>query len=242
MTDLSDEPNVQAGQAASPAPAGQAVVCVRGEATVEADPEIVLLSVSVSARARDRAEALGNLSRRNEEFLVLVRSYGPAIEKIETSHLSVYPELRRGREERARWYRGTVRTRLTVADFPVAGELVGRISDMELCTIDGPWWQLRASSPVYREARITAAKAAVTRAAEYAAAVGSRLSGLIELADVGLGGQGRPVRTFANARLHEASSGPEDGPVVIDLEPETQIVQASVEARFTMTQPASLDG
>jgi hypothetical protein len=235
MTDLRDEPSTQAGPLAA---AGQAIVCVRGEATVEADPEIVMLSVSVNARARDRAEALGNLSRRNEEFLVLARSFGPAIEKIETSHLSVYPELRRGRDERIRWYRGTVRTRLTVADFSVAGELVGRISDMELCTIDGPWWQLRPSSPVYREARITAARAAVTRAAEYAAAVGGRLSGLLELADTGLSAPGRPVRAFAAARLADTAGGPDDGAAVIDLEPETQVVQASVEARFTMTQPA----
>jgi hypothetical protein len=37
-----------------------------------------------------------------------------------------------------------------------------------------------------------------------------------------------------------AAAAPEEAPVVIDLEPETQVVQASVEARFTMTQPGSL--
>jgi hypothetical protein len=31
-----------------------------------------------------------------------------------------------------------------VADFSVAGELVGRAADLELCAIEGPWWQLRA--------------------------------------------------------------------------------------------------
>lgn len=217
-----------------------ATVSVRGEATIEAAPEIVIFSVSVSARARGRREALENLSRRNDEFLALVRSFGEAIEKTETSGVSVYPELRRGRDEKVRWYRGTIRTRLTVADFSVAGELVGRVSDLELCVIDGPWWLLRAGSPVYREARVTAARAAVTRAAEYAEAVGGQLTGLLELTDTGMSGPDGHARWMATARQAAAPGGHGEAPVVIDLEPETQVVQASVEARFTMTQPGSL--
>lgn len=225
------------GSADAPAP-GPATVSVRGEATVEAGPEIVVFSVSVSARARDRRDALANLSQRNDEFLALVRSFGPAVEKAETSDVSVYPELRRGREEKVRWYRGTIRSRLTVADFTAAGELVGRIADLELCVVTGPWWQLRPDSPVYREARVLAARNAVTRAAEYAEAVGGRLTGLIGLADTGMGG-GHPVPVFAAARAM-ADAGAEEAPAVIDMEPEAQVVQASVEARFTMTQPSSL--
>ena len=222
--------------------AAPATVSVRGEATIETSPEIVVFSVSVHARARDRREALANLSQRHETLLRLVRGFGEAIEKTETSGISVYPELRRGREEKVRWYRGTVRTRLTVADFPVAGDLVGRVSDMELCVVDGPWWQLRTGSPVYRDARVAAAQAAVTRAAEYAAAVGGTLISLLELADTGLSSSSRhPVAVGASARAMAARRGGEDeAPVVIDLEPETQVVQASVEARFTMSQPATL--
>jgi len=221
-------------------PEAAATVSVRGEATIEADPEIVVFSVSVNARARDRREAVANLSQRNDAFLELVRSFGQAIEKAETSGVTVYPELRRGREEKVRWYRGTVRTRLTVTDFSVAGELVGRISDMELCVIDGPWWQLRTGSPIYREARLTAAREAVTRAAEYAEAVGGTLTGLLELSDAGMSSAGRHPVGIAFGRAMAAHKGPEETPVVIDLEPETQVVHASVEARFTMTQPASV--
>ncbi len=222
-------------------PEAAATVSVRGEAMIEADPEIVVFSVSVNARARDRREAVANLSQRNDAFLELVRSFGQAIEKAETSGVTVYPELRRGREEKVRWYRGTVRTRLTVADFSVAGELVGRISDMELCVIDGPWWQLRTGSPIYREARLTAAREAVTRAAEYAEAVGGTLTGLLELSDAGMSSAAPHRMAFsAGARAGAPRGGQEETPVVIDLEPETQVVHASVEARFTMTQPASV--
>ncbi|HEX4064034.1 MAG TPA: SIMPL domain-containing protein [Streptosporangiaceae bacterium] len=230
-------------EALDPARAGgpprSPTVIVRGEATVETSPEIVEFAVSVRARARDRREALANLSRRNDEFLALVRTFGEAIEKTETSGVSVYPELRRGRDEKVRWYRGAVRVRLTVADFSVAGELAGRVSDQEMCELEGPWWGLRPGSPVYREARLKAARAAVTRAAEYAEAVGGTLTGLIELADTGMSGRGHVAAFSARAR-RSPSDEPEDGPAVIDLEPETQVVEAAVEARFSMTQPSSL--
>ena len=222
--------------------AAAAMVSVRGEATVEAEPEIAVFSVSVSARDRDRRKTLATLSRRNDQLLALVRSFGAAIEKAQTSEVSVYPELRRGREEKVRWYRGTIRTRLTVADLAVVGELVGRISDVELCVIAGPWWELRPDSPVYREARVSAARDAVTRAAEYTEALGGRLTGLVELADTGLGGGGHPARMLAAARAAPAFETEEEAPAVIDMEPETQVVQASVEARFTMVQPPSLRG
>jgi uncharacterized protein YggE len=233
MSDSGDTPSTSA----SPA-----TVIVRGEATIEADPEIVVFAVSVQARARDRREALENLAQRGAEFTTLVKSFGQAIEKVETSGVSVYPELRRGhRDERVRWYRGAMRSRLTVADLSVAGELVAKLSDLELCLIEGPWWQLRTSSAVYHDARTQAARAAVTRAAEYAEAVGGRLLTLIELADTGLTAPPHTVPLHYAARQAMASAAPtEETPVVIDLEPETQVVTATVEARFTMTQPSSL--
>ncbi|HLX50911.1 MAG TPA: SIMPL domain-containing protein [Streptosporangiaceae bacterium] len=217
-----------------------ATVTVRGEATIETDPEIVVFAVSVQARARDRREATENLARRSAEFTTLVKSFGDAIEKAETSRVSVYPELRRGRDERVRWYRGAVRSTLTVADFSIAGELVAKISDLELCLIDGPWWQLRPGSAVYHDARTQAARAAVSRAAEYAEAVGGRLLTLIELADTGLATPSHPPLRYAASRAMPSAAASEETPVVIDLEPETQVVTATVEARFTMTQPSSL--
>lgn len=216
-----------------------ATVVVRGEATVEADPEIVLFAVSVRARAKDRREALANLAQRNEEFTAAVKSFGEAVERIETGEVSVYPELRRGRDERVRWYRGALRARLTVGDLAVAGELVSKLSDLELCVVEGPWWRLRPGSPVYREARIQAARAAVTRAGEYAEAIGGRLLSLLELADTGTAAPQRlPPFPVAYAAAQKASQ--DDTPAVIDLEPEIQIVQATVEARFTMSQPPTL--
>ena len=48
------------------------------------------------------------------------------------------------------------------------------------------WWALRPDSPVYRDARLAAARDAMVRAREYAEAFGGSIAGLIEAADAGL--------------------------------------------------------
>jgi hypothetical protein len=220
------------------------VVSVRGDATLEVQPEIARLQVSVTAEARDRRAALETLSRRNDDVLALVKSYGDAIERVETRGLSVYPVLHhrdsKRREEKVRFYHGTVRSMVTVADFAVLGELAARLGDMEMTDVEGPWWGLRRSSPVYRQARAEAARAAVTRASEYAEAVGGTVTALLELADTGLSGGAMPQPRAMRAMAAAGPAGAAPEPPPLDLEPAVQTVQALVEARFTMTQPATL--
>jgi uncharacterized protein len=219
------------------------VVSVRGDATLEVPPETARLQVSVTSEARDRRAALETLSRRNDDVLALVKSYGDAVERVETRGLSVYPVLHhrdsKRREEKVRFYHGTVRTMVTVADFAVLGELAARLGDMEMTDVQGPWWALRRSSPVYRQARSEAARAAVTRASEYAEAVGGAITALLELADTGLS-RGVTAVSRAMRATAQPAGGAAPEPPPLDLEPEEQIVQAQVEARFTMTQPATL--
>jgi uncharacterized protein YggE len=204
------------------------VVSVRGETAVEVKPEIVTLLIAVTARAPGRPELTSIISVRNAECLAVVRCYAGAIEKIQTSRLSV--TLDHG------VCCGSVRNRLTVSEFSVLAEMVGRLAAAGLATVDGPWWQLRPDSPVYRQARAAAAREAVIRATQYAEALGGRLTGLLELADVGLSIESRaPVRARAAGRARRQPVRPGDARPAIDLEPQAQIVHAAVQARFTMS-------
>ncbi|RFS81864.1 DUF541 domain-containing protein [Actinomadura spongiicola] len=214
------------------------VISVRGEAVVEAEPEIARLSVHVQSQETDRRRALDRLTERNQRCLDLVASYGEAVEKVETGGLSIAPLLKyKRREGDVRAYRGTVWIKITVVDFGVLGELVTRLGDMERAYVDGPEWALRRESEVYRRAARQAAHEAVERARGYAEALGSRLTGLVELSDEGLGRDtGGPV-TLAAAYGRERSRGAAEEPEPIDLEPVTQVVRAAVEARFTVTPP-----
>jgi uncharacterized protein len=227
--------------AAAVAPVGSpAVISVRGEALLVVEPEVVDLTVVISAQAKDRREAFERLVKRNDEVLALLRSYGDSVERIESSGVAVHPEVRRGgRDEKIRSYSGAVRVEVRIADFAVLGEIVSRMADLEAARLEGPRWRLRRSSPVYRKARTRAVAEALTRAQDYAEALGSRITGLIELADTGLM-QSEHVRATgyipaAGGVAYGAAVTAE--PPVLDLEPASQEVRASVEARFYATQP-----
>jgi hypothetical protein len=222
---------------------GQPVISVRGEATLEVEPEIATISVIVQARDRDREKVLRRLADRNKQVTGLIEGYGEAVEKLESGPASVRPELKDKRAgERVAGYLGQASTRVTIRDFTVLGELILSLADGELVSVDGPWWALRPDSPVNREARLAAARDATVRAGEYAEAFGGQLGDLLEAADTGLltaQSQSEGWR-FAGARaaaarvsVAAASIQPE-----LDLEPAKQTVSAQVEARFAMTRPA----
>ncbi|MCY0935310.1 SIMPL domain-containing protein [Streptomyces sp. H34-S4] len=216
-------------------------VAVRGEATLEVDPEIARIGITVSARGTDRRTALEDLTRRNNAVLDLVKSYGDPVEKLETGAFSITPELaRHGRGERIRAYHGRVHLTAELNDFTTLGELTTRLADLELTQVDGPWWALRPTSPAHGEARRQAVLEAVQRAREYAAALGSDLAALVELADLGAENAPATFRGAASGAGMQtlAFSAQEDaGTPALDLEPQRQTVYAQVNARFTMTPP-----
>ncbi|MEW2356741.1 SIMPL domain-containing protein [Spirillospora sp. NPDC029432] len=215
------------------------LISVRGEAVLEVEPEIAHLSVHVQSQERDRRQALDRLVERNQQALDLIKSYGDAVEKLETGGLSITPQLKyRRREGDIRAYQGTVWIRLVIADFAVLGELVTRLGDVERAYVHGPDWGLRRDSEVYKRAARQAANEAVERARSYAEALGARLTGLVELADEGLTSDSA-TRGAQPVSLMAAPAAAMEGtePPAIDLEPATQIVRAAVEARFTATAP-----
>ncbi|MFI9624183.1 SIMPL domain-containing protein [Streptomyces sp. NPDC052042] len=214
-------------------------VAVRGEARLEVDPEVAHISVTVTARGKDRRTALEDLTRRNDTVLELIRSYGPAVEKLETGALSITPELtKNGRDEKIRAYHGHVHITATLNDFTALGELITRVADLDMTRVNGPWWALRPTSPAHANARREAVHEAVQRAREYADALGSHLTALIELADLGaentVPALPAPAAGFRARAGYDATPEP---PPTIDLEPRRQTVYAQVNARFIMSPP-----
>lgn len=218
-------------------------ITVRGEATLEVDPEIAVVSVTVMARDADRHRALESLAKRSDQVLALVRGQGEAVEKLESGAASVYPEFKRSKvrepvvNERIAGYVASGSLTVTVRDFTVLGDLVTALAGAEMVAVAGPWWNLRPDSPVRREARVTAARDALRRAREYAEAFGGRVTGLTEVADAGmLGERDQPVVMRAMA-ASAGALGAAAEPARLDFEPAKQTVRAQVEARFTMTAP-----
>ncbi|WP_229331592.1 SIMPL domain-containing protein, partial [Streptomyces sp. UNOC14_S4] len=213
---------------------------VRGEARLDVDPEIAHLGITLNARGTDRAGTLGDLTRRNNQTLDLIKTYGDAVEKLQTGTLTITPQLtERGRHERVHAYHGTVHLTATLADFTALGELTTRLAALDLTSVDGPWWALRPDSPAHREVRQHAVRDAVQRAREYAEALGSRIVALLELADIGAENTAPVVPMAAPGGMARAAAYAGAPPVpALDLEPQRQTVYAQVNARLTMTPPA----
>jgi uncharacterized protein YggE len=206
---------------------------------MEVPPEIAMVGVTVQARDKDRATTLDRLARRNQQVLERIKSYGEAIERIESQPAFVHPQYANMKKpgERITGYAGQAGATVTVSDFTVLGDLVTELADEEMVTIAGPWWLLRPASPVYREARIAAARDATVRAGEYAEAFGGTITGLLEAADTGLLGAREGWQPAGGVRAMAASAAGGGHPQRLDFEPVTQTVTAQVEARFTMTVP-----
>ncbi|WKX08278.1 SIMPL domain-containing protein [Streptomyces sp. NL15-2K] len=215
-------------------------IAVRGEARLEVDPEIARLGITVTARGKDRRAALDDLTRRNTLALDLIKTYGEAVEKVETGSFSITPQLKEGRGERIHAYHGRVHITAELTDFTALGELTTRLADLDLTQVTGPWWALRPNSPAHRQARQQAVREAVQRAREYAEALGTSLAALVELADIGAENT-QPPAYPANpgSRMRSAAYGAAEDTTAapLDLEPQRQRVYAQVNARFTMAPP-----
>ncbi|MFF0158452.1 SIMPL domain-containing protein [Streptomyces sp. NPDC005263] len=215
-------------------------IAVRGEAHLEVDPEIARIGITVASRGKDRRTALDDLTHRNTTALNLLKSYGEAVERIETGTFSITPQLKEGRGERIHAHHGRVHITAELTDFTALGELTTRLADLDLTRVDGPWWALRPNSPAHRTARQQAVREAVQRAREYAEALGTTLAALVELADIGAENTppAYPAAPGGAMRSRALYGGaPDTAAAPLDLEPQRQHVHAQVNARFTMAPP-----
>jgi uncharacterized protein YggE len=211
------------------------VVVVRGEAQREVPPEQAVFSVTVSAREPDRQTTLARLAERAAALRRLLDGFPDAIEGRETDGVDVHPRFKRG-GERITGYNGSVTTTVTVSDFEVLGDLLLRLAGEEQTSISGPWWRLRPGSTAGADVRRAAIADALSRARDYADAVGSRVQRLIEIADAGTEDH-HPM--FRAMNLSAGSGGSEGGPE-LEVDPQPQTVQATVVVRVEISAPASL--
>ncbi|MEU1039332.1 SIMPL domain-containing protein [Streptomyces sp. NPDC005907] len=231
MTPTPDDPRATSAHATPETPH----LTVRGEAHLETAPETARIDITVSARGTNRHDTLADLTRRNTTTLDLIKTYADTVEHLETGTLTISPELtKHGRGERIRAYHGHIHLTAELADFTALGELTTRLADLELTRVDGPTWTLRPTSPAYRQARRQAVHDAVQRAREYAEALGTTLTALIELTDTD---PTRPYPADRTLRTMTYAGETPDDTAPLDLEPQRQHIHAEVTARFTMAPP-----
>jgi uncharacterized protein YggE len=205
-------------------------VAVRGEAVLVVDPEVADVGVTVRTRARDRQTALERCSARQAEVGAVIAGFADAVERSETTGVSVHTEVRdrRAPGEPVAW----VHTQLTLRNIDLVGELVVALGRLDDVTVSGPGWRLRPDSPALEQARLEAVGDAIRRARHYAAAFGAELTALLEVSDVGHGGYGLRV-----AGVMDSVARFESSDIPLDLTPARQEVHGAVEVRFAMSAP-----
>ena len=220
----------------------QPLLTVRGEVVWEVEPEIARFSVTVAAKDADRATTLQLLNERATSVTATLSSLGDAIEAIETSGMQIAPQFKdKTPGERTTGYIAQVRVTIIVAHFDRIGEIVAQLADHDLTEIHGPWWSLRPDSQVFRHARIEAVNDSVRRAKDYVSALGSSVTGLVELADAGLLADGHdatnPMMASSARRAMSSGRPPTPDELTFDITPGKQTVRVTVEARFRITAP-----
>jgi uncharacterized protein YggE len=204
------------------------IVTVRGEAQLEAPPDLATLSVSLHAAGDTADRTRAQLASGSTAVAELIGQFTTALERSSTSGLHVAPTFNRRTPTKITGYTGTFSATLEVADFAVLSELIMGLSRLPNSQIDGPWWSLRRNNPVYRDVRLAAIADARQRADDYAAAFGATVSELVEVSDLD-GFIGGP--RMMSAKMEMAA---DMGDASFSFEPAVQTVSGQVTVRFTV--------
>jgi uncharacterized protein len=210
-------------------------IAVRGEATIEVDAETAEFTATVELQDRDRVSALNRVAERVAALRAVLDRFSNAIERHETSSLAVNAAMHDpGKNAEILRYHGNATTNVVVGDLDVVGDMMLAIASLDEIGVWGPSWSVRPASPVHRTARHAAISDAITRARDYAAALGADIVGLVELSDAGVTSGRQNLTMMWSAAANQA------GPPHLDLDPKRQRIHASIEARFTISEPTIL--
>ena len=174
-------------------------------------------------RDRRRDAALTRLTERQQALTDLLEAARGDLAGVTTDTVAVYPEA--GDGGRVSGHVAVTTTRVRMADVAAAGELAVAVATLPDTSLQGPHWRVSRGHPVHQQVRGEAVADAVSRARAYAAALGCRLTGLVEVRD---------VDTYGGGSMQAYALAP--GARLV-LQPAPQEVHGQVEATFTMSVP-----
>lgn len=225
------------------------MLTVRGEATRRVAPDVALLTGSIVATEGSKAEALATTAAAQEGLTDDLSRLGAVPLTLETekepltwSAYSATTQMetrynpRTQRHEETGRVIATVRVAVSVRDMSRLRALSSALAHHESFHLHHVAWQVDDDNPGWSEVRRDAIQAAVRRARDYAAALGTSLATVEQVADTGLlEDRPRPDQFAGSAPValaSRAAHGPEDGTDAPSLDPVPQEVWAVIEARF----------
>jgi uncharacterized protein YggE len=151
-------------------------ITVGGEGEASAAPDVAYVTVGVQTQGATAAGVVAENSRRMAAVLDAMRARGLGSRELQTSGLSVSPQL--DREQQITGYQATNNVTITVNEVDRAGELLDAALAAGANRIGGLRFGLRDSVALHERALGDAAQVARARAEALAASMGLRIVGV----------------------------------------------------------------
>jgi uncharacterized protein len=215
------------------------VISVRGEARRVVQPDLAIIGLRLWAVRPDKSAALDALSEFQNNLIELWRALGGEPYTPETARARLTwtepPANTYAQRERGSKGLGRLTGQIVAQVFPTVRlrdhALIDEIDTVLMGeqTLTRRWtqWHVDHDNPVWREARSEAIADALSKARDYASALGGAVVGVDQLADTGLLGRAdanypRPARALPFGGSGDRNTS----------HPEPVEVRAGVEARF----------
>ena len=174
--------SVLASPAAAQADApNQRAITVNGEGEASAAPDVAYVTVGVQTQSATAAAAVAENSRRMAAVLDAMRARGLGSRDLQTSGLSVSPQL--DREQQLTGYQAVNNVIITVNEVDRAGELLDAALAAGGNRIGGLRFGIRDSAALHEQALADAVRVARARADALAGAMGLRIVGVASVAE-----------------------------------------------------------
>ena len=226
----------------------ETVLSVRGEAQRTVEPDRLSLLGSVRVTGETKAEALrqasaavaaltSDLADLGGVVLATGTMRSPLTWSVDSTSTQPAHELDHATGQYVKTGRVSAIATVTVGvrDMELLDGLTDVLARHEDLQLHDSLWGVDEDNPAWPELRAEAIRAALRKGADYAAALGGRLSRVVHVADVGLLGGGADVGFGRASRLvtpSRSGGGPGDAPA---LTPVPQLMIAAIDARVLAT-------
>jgi hypothetical protein len=168
---------------------GEARLRVEARGSHVSTPDVMRMTVGAVTIGRTAREATSAANAVSAKLIAAARALGVERRDIQTSSLSVDPQMdedraeREGRAPRITGYMAKNALELRIRDLARAPEMIDALFEAGANSVEGPIFSLSDPRPAEREARRKAVAAAREQAETYADALGMRIARVLQLSE-----------------------------------------------------------
>jgi uncharacterized protein YggE len=200
------------------------LVTVIGEGTVSVPPDMANVYLGVTTQAASAREASDANARRMTALLTVIKSGGIAENDIQTSSLSLQPQMGGGNTPRITGFQASNQVTVRVRDLSALSALLDKTIAAGANDVSGIEFSVSDRSRALDRARKDAVDDARRKAELFAAAAGAKVGAVVTIQETT---HQPPVRPMMRT-MREAASVP--------IEPGEQKLQVSVTIAYELTQ------